>query len=276
MNGLQRIGATWAIILVACGMAACGGKVEPVSQGAQEATDRTAPTTTQDDGITLTSATPERITGVYVDAAGDTIKFDLARVNDDLFADVTGNGGRPILHIETTGDAYDFSYLGGALTMHTTKAFVAAASAQAETQPQGVSTDGFAFSGDMNALPRMLLLPEVAQFPTLSRALGARGLSGNDFPASLVLHKVAQQSAQALDVKVDELQASPTVDGYCAAYPDRADSCYGMCGPGCSCWSWVCGDCCYHHGCAIHDSWCRQGKWWYCDDITAVVALFGC
>jgi hypothetical protein len=49
-----------------------------------------------------------------------------------------------------------------------------------------------------------------------------------------------------------------------------------MCGPGCSCWSWVCGDCCYHYGCARHDSWCRNGQWYYCYNITAVIALFGC
>jgi hypothetical protein len=49
-----------------------------------------------------------------------------------------------------------------------------------------------------------------------------------------------------------------------------------MCGNGCSCWSWVCGDCCYHGGCARHDDWCRQGQWYYCYNITAVIALFGC
>ena len=55
-----------------------------------------------------------------------------------------------------------------------------------------------------------------------------------------------------------------------------SNECYGMCGPGCTCWSWVCGDCCYHYGCARHDSWCRQGQWYYCYNITAVIALFGC
>ena len=63
---------------------------------------------------------------------------------------------------------------------------------------------------------------------------------------------------------------------YCEAYPNSGDQCYGMCGYGCDCWSWVCGDCCYHYGCAVHDSWCRQGKWYYCYNISAVIALFGC
>jgi hypothetical protein len=268
MKAVQLVGAACGIILVACATVACGGKVQEEESA--------APIATHADGITLTSSTPERLTGVYADGTGNTIQFDLAKVNNDLFADATGNGGRPILHIETAGDDYNFSYLGGALTMHTTKTFIAQASAQAGTQPQGVSTDGFAFSGDMNVLDGMLKLPEVAQLPTLSRALGVRGITGNDFPASLVLHKVAQQSAQALNVNVAQVDTPEAVNGYCQAYPDRADSCYGMCGPGCSCWSWVCGDCCYHSGCAVHDSWCREGKWWYCDDITAVIALFGC
>jgi len=44
----------------------------------------------------------------------------------------------------------------------------------------------------------------------------------------------------------------------------------------CSSWSWGCGDYCYHHGCAVHDSWCRNGQWYYCDNITAVIAPLGC
>lgn len=47
----------------------------------------------------------------------------------------------------------------------------------------------------------------------------------------------------------------------CERYPNRDNGCYGMCGPGCECWSAICLDCCYHPGCAIHDSWCRK-----CDD----------
>merc|ERR1719447_1485934 len=34
------------------------------------------------------------------------------------------------------------------------------------------------------------------------------------------------------------------------------NSCYGMCGRGCSCWSWVCGDCDCWKGCLSHDYHC--------------------
>jgi hypothetical protein len=228
------------------------------------------------DGVSLSVATADRLSGSFHDPAGNLLRFESARAGDDLYFDLTGNGGRQIIHIETVGDNYEFSYMGGALKMHTTKAFVAAARAQAEQQPDGVSTDGFIFDGDTHALDAMLQLPEVAQLPALSRALGVRGITGSQFPASLALHKAAKQSAQALGIEVEKLDTAQSLEGYCTSYPNSGDSCYGMCGSGCSCWSWVCGDCCYHYGCAVHDSWCREGKWWYCYNITAVIALFGC
>jgi len=38
----------------------------------------------------------------------------------------------------------------------------------------------------------------------------------------------------------------------------RDDECLGMCGPGCACWSFVCGDCCYNKLCLEHDKCCRH------------------
>jgi hypothetical protein len=250
------------MVLVGCGNTSTGSDPSTPTVGA--------------DGIALTSSTRERITGSYVDAAGNLLRFDAARSGDDLYFDLTGIGGRQIIHIATVGESYEFSYMGGALKMHTTKAFVAQARAQNAVAPDGVSTDGFIWEGDRNALDAMLQLPEVAQLPALSRALGARGITGADFPAALALHKAARQSAQALGITVEKLDTLQSTTGYCQAYPNSGNDCYGMCGLGCSCWSWVCGDCCYHGGCAQHDSWCRNGEWYYCYNITAVIALFGC
>ena len=42
----------------------------------------------------------------------------------------------------------------------------------------------------------------------------------------------------------------------CPPCPD--DACLGMCGFGCLCWKFICGDCCYHLGCYGHDMCCRQ------------------
>ena len=36
------------------------------------------------------------------------------------------------------------------------------------------------------------------------------------------------------------------------------NDCLGMCGRKCSCWWWVCGDCCFHQGCYEHDLCCGR------------------
>ena len=45
------------------------------------------------------------------------------------------------------------------------------------------------------------------------------------------------------------------------SHDPRNDECTGMCGPSCSCWSWVCGDCCFHQGCLEHDICCEKDSW---------------
>lgn len=44
------------------------------------------------------------------------------------------------------------------------------------------------------------------------------------------------------------------------------DNCFGMCGNGCTCWTWVCGDCCVNTFCHHHDRCCEvRGFWtWRC------------
>jgi hypothetical protein len=235
-----------------------------------------APAPVAQDGLTLTTATAERMRGSFVDQKGRTLTFDAAKVRDELYFDLRGADGLQIIHIDTTRDSYEFSYMNGKLKLHANKELVARARAE-EPSADNSSTDGFVFEGDMNVLDAMMQLPEVAALPHLSRALGARGFTGRDFPATMALHKIAKQSAKGLGIEVDPIQVqASSQEGYCTAYPNRSNSCYGMCGNGCSCWSWVCGDCCYHGGCAQHDNWCRQGKWYYCYNITAVIALFGC
>ena len=40
--------------------------------------------------------------------------------------------------------------------------------------------------------------------------------------------------------------------------PCQDQECFGMCGYGCQCWEWLCGDCCFHLGCYEHDILCRE------------------
>ncbi len=227
------------------------------------------------DGIALTAATPERVTGSYIDPTGIGVNFDSARVGDTLFFDLTTRTGAKLVHAETVGDTYVFSYMGGRLTLTIDKSWVAAVQAEPDGGPASQDETAMHWVGDMTVLDEMLSVPEVKLFPWMSRALGAQGFTGSAYPATLALHKMARQSADALDIQVPSLDVAPENDNAYCSRP-TANECYGMCGNGCSCWSWVCGDCCYHGGCAKHDSWCRSGQWYYCYNITAVIALFGC
>ena len=40
--------------------------------------------------------------------------------------------------------------------------------------------------------------------------------------------------------------------------PDESDDCLGLCGNGCCCWHWVCGDYCVHRFCLKHDICCDK------------------
>ncbi|KAL9955003.1 hypothetical protein ACROYT_G042597 [Oculina patagonica] len=54
----------------------------------------------------------------------------------------------------------------------------------------------------------------------------------------------------------------PRQRSHCSLERDpNNDDCFGMCGSGCWCWSWVCDDCCHHQGCWEHDKCCD--KCWF-------------
>ncbi len=245
--------------------------------GCESAVPEPAPQTTDEaDGLRLRIDTPERIAGTYVDPATNVgIKFESARVGDILYLDLVSMNGTELIHAETVGDDYVFRYLGGQLTLTVSKAWVAAVKAEGEDGPAAADDSAARWEGDRTVLDAMLALPEMATLPWLSRALGVEGITGSAYPGSMALHQSAKQSAKALAIELPPIEMA-TENSQCKAYPNSGNQCYGMCGNGCSCWSWVCGDCCYHGGCAKHDSWCRNGQWYYCYNITAVVALFGC
>lgn len=41
-------------------------------------------------------------------------------------------------------------------------------------------------------------------------------------------------------------------------YRNEGNDCFGMCGPQCTCWSFICGDCCVHRYCETHDQCCAD------------------
>ncbi len=127
--------------------------------------------------------------------------------------------------------------------------------------------------------------------PLLSYKLGAEmGVKGNVYPAALPIHGLALSVARHKDIQVFRLRpkdgdhrkpsadpggggtgstdtrvvSSSGIAGCADKQPGtQAQECNGMCGPSsttsCTCWDWVCGDCCCHVYCRDHDSDCSCG-----------------
>ena len=108
-----------------------------------------------------------------------------------------------------------------------------------------------------------------------ARALGEDlGVIGKDTPAAMPFYAVAMKIAEAYS---RNQRAKAQWDPYHrvtaqGTYPNcnlktcppcQEDECIGLCGKDCSCWSWVCGDCCLHQGCADHDICCRNKSFWH-------------
>ena len=119
------------------------------------------------------------------------------------------------------------------------------------------------------------------------------GMVGSEHPAILPFYAVALGIARARrDTSAEEEMDSDRESYFDTVrtqgrYPNcnrrscppcRNDHCMGMCGPDCTCWWWVCGDCCYHRGCGSHDSCCRNRGFisWECLSIALGGAGFSC
>ena len=109
-----------------------------------------------------------------------------------------------------------------------------------------------------------------------AQALGDRGIMGVDYPSVMSFYQLALRLASFRDNEAGDSFASDSSSrGYqhrqqrsvrcnngatCPAgrCPFRRgdNDCFGMCGKGCSCWSFVCGDCCVQQYCLTHDQCC--------------------
>lgn len=97
------------------------------------------------------------------------------------------------------------------------------------------------------------------------------GLHGDTYPSLLPLYLVAnmleklqittlfsnsgRKSCTTNLVKDDGIKDE---DCFKECPPCPEEECLSLCGYGCHCWKWVCGDCCYHLGCHGHDICCRK------------------
>ena len=121
--------------------------------------------------------------------------------------------------------------------------------------------ENISYKGNCEILAKVLDLPSLALLPELSKKLAENyRLNGDVSPALLALHRLAMSVANKRPETAKGLTETLKTRAPCDMNTGSCDSngCYGMCGNGCSCWDWVCFDCCCHIGCRNHDSQCRD------------------
>ena len=120
-----------------------------------------------------------------------------------------------------------------------------------------------------------------------AKALGNKGVQGSDYPSAMSFYQLALKLTRAgkevasnfkLNTKVNKEPRKKrgvmcsNVDDVCEWCPyqydnnDYSNNCFGLCGESCSCWRFVCGDCCVHQFCLTHDQCCADNGFysWAC------------
>ena len=111
-------------------------------------------------------------------------------------------------------------------------------------------------------------------------ALGEHGIQGTEYPAAMSFYQLALKLARTgkaiesnftlneKESKEPRQRRGVTCDDECERCPFQYDNndCFGLCGYGCSCWHFVCGDCCVHQFCLTHDQCCADNGFysWAC------------
>ena len=147
----------------------------------------------------------------------------------------------------------------------------------------------------------LLHMEEVTLLENASHAVGEQGVIGKNTPAVMPFYMFALKVTRLLDSSLTSIQNTTKLNelnhqSLTSARPKRFFSwvkglvtlwrgckryknypnCKGLCGRKCSCWWWVCGDCCYHRACFDHDDCCERRGYnhWRC--ILAVDILVSC
>ncbi len=118
-----------------------------------------------------------------------------------------------------------------------------------------------------------------------ARSLGEdMGIGGLDHPIAMSFYRLALQLANYnnytetregdqtnnnIHKKRYQQVRCENYDTTCPSYslcPNKGNECLGLCGKTCSCWSFVCGDCCIHNYCLTHDICCGENGFfsWAC------------
>ena len=115
-----------------------------------------------------------------------------------------------------------------------------------------------------DSLLAILSYAEMQMLQDAAVALGNTGVTGLEYPCTLPFYMTALRLSQLLrDSNFTTGRGSAkapqmTEDCLSECPPCHEQECLGLCGYGCNCWKWVCGDCCYHLGCYEHDLCCRE------------------
>lgn len=116
------------------------------------------------------------------------------------------------------------------------------------------------------AMSELHNVPEVQLLELVSAALGD---NSTRLEILKPFHALSFYLLKQADVNIpSDLRATPDVSDQhdrekrCTSLrSNRGNDCRGMCGRKCSCWSWVCGNCCFHQGCYEHDLCCDHDFW---------------
>lgn len=121
-----------------------------------------------------------------------------------------------------------------------------------------------------DALQKLLDRNEIILLKEAAEAVGQRGINGKTTPAAMPFFMFALRATQLHTEGPHNVTSSLRNKRQSYAYLDTSnpclttcppcpdEACYGLCGYGCWCWSFLCGDCCYHIGCYYHDTCCRS------------------
>ena len=101
--------------------------------------------------------------------------------------------------------------------------------------------------------------------------LVSQGLTDNSTQVEILkpFHALCFNLLKAANIEIPselralhDLNEDPSRQRRCQSLKyNRYNKCIGMCGKGCWCWRWVCGNCCHNQGCYEHDRCC--GKDWF-------------
>ena len=133
------------------------------------------------------------------------------------------------------------------------------------------------------AIEHLITRPEVHLMKEAAIAMGTKErIIGSEYPAALTFYMAVLQLVKwrtqvfGSEDENEDTYEEPEIHelecddddwchhrGYrqdcCNSHPQcPGDGCDGMCGLGCTCWPWACGDCCWHQGCQLQDNCCSD------------------